>query len=225
MPTWTRLLQQTFGVIATGALSLGGVGTAGAVTYDFDKILAGGGGGPNVDPKRQQYIRRAGTHMCVDVRGSSTPPANRVMFTIWHNSPHPKSRIAGIAIDTGRHTNLFSNVTVLVHTPSVKPKITPRKGHAFLPGLSFEYWIDLADPGGLAPGNTIVLAATLGSGKTLADVVSALNEGVNPATAATGLRIGVMAIYLLGGPPPGVATISDDGGWVVNGVSARCGAR
>ena len=94
-----------------------------------------------------------------------------------------------------------------------------------LHGISADYWIALPYPDGITPGKTVVVSATLGSGKTFASVIGALAEGFNPATAANGLRIGVIASHILGGPPPGVATINDDGGFLLTGPSARCRAR
>ena len=77
-------------------------------------------------------------------------------------------------------------------------------------------------PDGLSPGRLISISATLGAGKTITDVFNALNEGLNPTTGANGLRVGVVVLYLLGGPPPGVATVQDDGGFVMSGPSPAC---
>jgi hypothetical protein len=97
--------------------------------------------------------------------------------------------------------------------------------HAFLPRFTPDFAVGFGMEGPLRPGNTIVVAATLASGKTFGDVVSAINEGLNPATATNGLRIGVIVLNLLGGPPPGVATIQDDGGFLIAATSSRCRGR
>jgi hypothetical protein len=223
MLTLNHFLPGIGRALAVTVMLFSSSGIASAVTYDFDRIVTGGA--KRANPQEQEFIRRAGSYICVDVRESTTPPANRVLFIVWSNVPQLKSRITAIAIDTGRHADLFTGVSILVRSPGLNPQIIPSKGHAFLRTLSPDYYVSFPYPEGLAPGNSIVLAATLGSGKTFANVLSAMNEGLNPATASTGLRLGVVATKLLGGPPPGVATISDDGGWVTNGVSSRCQRR
>lgn len=109
--------------------------------------------------------------------------------------------------------------------------MVPPQPHAFLPRFTPDYFIgvphsriDRPSSTGFKPGSFVVVSASLSGGKTFADVISALNEGLNPATAATGLRVGVIANYLNGGPPPGVATIMDDGGFMMTGAqSSLCG--
>lgn len=197
--------------------SLGVALAAHAQTYELNRFLSGGGGGS--DPKKQAIATRMGAYICV---GVSPDPSGGARFTLWSSIPERNSRIRNIAIDTGRHSGLFTNLTIKLASPSVKAKMGAAMPHAFLPRFSPKYWIDIPAPSGIAPGNMIVLSATLGAGKSFADVVNALNEGINPATASTGLRIGVVANYLLGGPPPGVGTIQDDGGFVTSGIAKSC---
>ena len=97
--------------------------------------------------------------------------------------------------------------------------------HPFLPRFTPDYAVSFEMEGRLPPGKSIVVAATLASGKTFGDVISAINEGLNPATAASSLRIGVIVLNLLGGPPPGFATIYDDGGFLLTTASSRCRGR
>ena len=228
-------MQQTFSstirrAIVVGTLALASAGHADAVTFDFNQFLSGGGGGP-IQSKEGQTARGAGAHVCVDVTEARETSGNRVIFYIWSAIPQPKSRLTTIAFDTGRHTDLFRDVSVVVQPRGVKAQVTPGQSHAFLRSLTPDFTIRFSRlerpaPGqlaaGLAPGNSIMLAATLGPGKTFANVISALTEGLNPATASSGLRLGVIVAYLLGGPPPGVGSIHDDGGFVIQSGSRWC---
>ena len=220
MPISTTIFSIIRNATATGTFFLVAVGIASAEVYDFNRFVRGGGGG--LDPAKQRIVTGAGAFICVDIRGSRVPPASRVLFTFWSQMPDPKSRVAHIVFDTGRHTDLFGNVSILVQSPGLRAKVAPPKSHAMLHGLAPDYWIALPYPDGITPRKSVVVAATLASGKTFANVISALNEGLNPATATTGLRVGVIASHILGGPPPGVATIYDDGGFILTGISSRC---
>jgi hypothetical protein len=127
----------------------------------------------------------------------------------------------------GRHDGLLRDVTVTLASPGVKARVVPPQAHAFLPRFSPEFWIDVLprannNPEGWGPGRMVVASATLGIGKSMTDVVNALHEGLSPPTAASGFRIGVIVLNLLGGPPPGVATIMDDGGFMVTKTSVAC---
>lgn len=217
-----------FGRLRIPVVALLGLSLAGpvqAASYSFSNFLSGGGRG----------AESAGALICVDVGSSPGSPASRVTFRIRSIIPQLKSRVTAIAFDTGRHTGLLSGVSVLVPPRSAKAQVVPARPHAFLRSLTPDYFIHLSIPGrhvpgtpsagGLGPGDSIVVAATLGPGKTFANVISALNEGINPATASDGLRVGVIALYLLGGPPPGVATINDDGGFAISAASSQCRSR
>jgi hypothetical protein len=209
--------------VAAVAVAMSVAGGARAEVYDFARFLSGGGGG--VDPQKQRIARQAGTYMCLDIRESRVPPANRIILTLWSQVPQPKSRIKTFVVDTGRHTGLFAGMSLMVQSPGLNGKVAPGKAHAFLPGISPDYSVIWPQSEGITPGKTAVVAMTLANGRTFSDVLQALNEGFNPATAANGLRIAVTATHLLGGPPPGVGTISDDGGFLLTSVSSRCRAR
>lgn len=230
MSTSTTLLSRTRGVLGTVVLFLSVAGYAHAQVYDFSTFLSGGGGG--LDPAKQRTARGAGAYICVSISQGRTPTGSSAQFMIRSLIPQPKSRIGAIVFDTGRHSDLFSNVSVLTQSSNVgKPKIISPQPHPFLPRFTPDYWIEVPHSSidrpsstGFKPGSFVVVSASLASGKTLADVISALDEGLNPATAATGLRVGVIAIYLNGGPPRGVATINDDGGFVMTGANTSvCG--
>jgi len=230
-------MQQTLSstvrrALAVVALSLVSVEPTGAVTIDFNKFLSGGGGGTN--PEKQRIAQGMGAHICVDVTEARGSSGTSVNFFIWSAIPQPKSRITTIAFDTGRHGDLFRGVSVLVQPRGVKAQVVPAQSHPFLRSLSPDYAVGFARPerpapgqlaAGLGPGDSMILSATLGPSKTFANVISALNEGLNPTTAASGLRLGVIVLYLLGGPPPGVNTIMDDGGFVIQSASPRCRRR
>jgi hypothetical protein len=219
----TTVLSFARSAFVAGVIACCAAGTAQAVGYDFNKFLRGGGGGS--DPAKRRVATSMGAYVCVDVSENRDPSAKGVLFTFWSAIPQRNSRIRNIAFDAGRHSGLFANMSVLLQPPGSKAKTSAPQSHAFLPTLTPDYWVDIPFPGGIAPGETIIVSATLGPGKTYADVSSALNEGLNPSTATRGLRIAVIVNYLLGGPPPGVATIQDDGGFVINAASARCRGR
>lgn len=200
------------------ALSL--VGVAHAQVYEFNKFLSGGGGGG--DPEKRRYVTSLGIYLCMAVAPAAAPTGAGVQFTIWSLMPHPNSRIRNIAFDTGRHRGLIQGISITGQSPAVKAKIGAPQPHAFLPRMTPDFWIDIPHPSGIGPGNFVFVTAALGPGKTSADAIAALNEGVNPATAENGLRVGMIVNSMLGGPPPGVATINDDGGFVTTGRATRC---
>lgn len=197
-------------------------GAAQAQVYDFNRMLGGGGGGSAAG---KQFVASAGAYICLGV--SPGADANSVRFMVWSKIPQPASRIGVIVFDMGRHNSLFRSVAFVMGSPTVKGNVGPGRPHPFLVGMTPEFWVDVPNqghhkPDGLAPGRMIALSASLGSGMTYANVINALQEGLNPQTAANGLRVGVIVYYTLGGPPPGVPTISDDAGFVTAGPSATC---
>lgn len=205
------------------ALTLGFAAAANAQAYSFDRFLSGGGGGQ--DPQKKQLAVGMGSHICVNV-GLGTQ-ANTVRFIIVSKIPQPRARINTVAFDVGRHAGLFSSIAVTMVSPGVKGNVVPPQVHPFLRGMTPEFWVDVPQkghmkPDGLSSGRLIAISATLGAGKTITDVLNALNEGLNPTTGANGLRVGVIVLYLLGGPPPGVATIQDDGGFVTAASTPAC---
>lgn len=204
-------------------LTLGFAAAANAQAYSFDRFLSGGGGGQ--DPQKKQLAVGMGSHICVSV-GPGTQ-ANTVRFIIVSKIPQPRARINTVAFDVGRHAGLFSSIAVTMASPGVKGNVVPPQAHPFLRGMTPEFWVDVPQkghmkPDGLSSGRLIAISATLGAGKTITDVLNALNEGLNPTTGANGLRVGVIVLYLLGGPPPGVATIQDDGGFVTAASTPAC---
>lgn len=224
MPVLNRLLSIVVRAAAGVVLGLALAAGAHAQALDFNRFISGGGGG--TDPRKQRIVTSAGVYMCLGVNAIKGSPTDSVRFTLWSLIPEQRSRISAVAIDTGRFTGLFSGVAVTMVSPGVKAALIPPQPHPFLAGINPAFWVALTGNGdGLAPGNMLVLNATLAPGRTLADVTAAISEGLNPATAEKGLRVGVLVLYLLGGPPPGVATINDDGGFVTTGMSATCGSR
>ena len=230
MSTSTTLLSRTRGVLGTVVFFLSVAGYAHAQVYDFSTFLSGGGGG--LDPAKQRTARGAGAYICVDISERRTPTGSSAQFMIRSLIPQPKSRIGAIVFDTGRHSDLFSNVSVLMQSSNVgKPKMVPPQPHPFLPGFTPDYFIgvphssiDRPSSTGFKPGSFVVVSASLASGKTFADVIGALNEGFNPATATTGLRVGVIALYLNGGPPQVSRPSMDDGGFAMTGANTSvCG--
>ena len=218
-----KLVASIRQILWAGLLALGLAGSAGAQVYAFNAFLSGGGGGQ--DPLKKKMATQQGAFMCLMVGPGSG--ANAVRFTVVSKIPQPRSRVTTVAFDLGRHTGLFQSVAVAFASPGAKGQVAPAQQHPFLRGLSPEFAVHIPQqghmkPDGLSPGRMIAITATLGPGKTLFDVQSALNEGLSPTSGASGLRVGVIVLYLLGGPPPGVATIQDDGGFVTTAPTPAC---
>lgn len=218
-----KLLPSIRQVLGALLLTLGLAGVAEAQVFSFNTFLSGGGGGG--DPQKQKVARQQGAFICLTV--GPAPEANTVRFTVFSKTPQPRSRITSVAFDLGRHAGLFQSVAVAFASPGAKGQVVSAQQHPFLRGLSPEFAVHIPQqghmkPDGLSPGRMIAITATLGPGKSLGDVLNALNEGLNPTTGASGLRVGVIVLYLLGGPPPGVATIYDDGGFGMTAPSPAC---
>ncbi len=232
MPKTKTALSILAGVLVGAALALTAAGTARAESYAFNRFLSGGGGG--TDPAKQRIAQQMGAYICMSVSPSGGASGATVNFMLWSSIPQLKSRLTGVVLDTGQHLDLFSKVTVLTQPHGLKATAVRPQAHAFLPGLTPDFGVGFSHPGGptagslaagLAPGQSVMISASLGSGKSFADVIRAMNEGINPATSATGLRVGVIVLYLLGGPPKGVGSIQDDGGFVVTASSPVCQRR
>lgn len=213
-------IRQVLGALL---LTLGLAGVADARVFSFNTFLSGGGGGG--DPQKQKVARQQGAFICMSV--GPAPEANTVRFTVFSKTPQPRSRITSVAFDLGRHAGLFQSVAVAFASPGAKGQVVSAQQHPFLQGMSPEFTVHIPHqghmkPDGLSPGRMIAITARLGAGKTLGDVLNALNEGLNPTTGRSGLRVGVIVLYLLGGPPPGVATIYDDGGFGMTAASPAC---
>lgn len=218
-----KLVSSVRQVLCAGLLALGLSGTAEAQVFSFNAFLSGGGGG--VDPQKKRVAQQQGAFICMTV--GPAPEPNTVRFTVFSKTPQPRSRITTVVFDLGRHAGLFQGVAVAFASPGAKGQVVPAQQHPFLRGLSPEFAVSIPQqghmkPDGLSPGRMIAITARLGPGKTLGDVLNALNEGLNPTTGASGLRVGVIVLYLLGGPPPGVATIYDDGGFGMTAASPAC---
>lgn len=213
-------LLLTCRALATAALAVGVVGSASAEGYDLKKIMPSGGGGGGTDPAKRRIVESRGASICLDVSGG---PNNQVWFTLWQDIPEPNARLASINFDTGKHADLFTGVKVVSQSLGLKSTTARVSNVRYRVELPYQYYGGGRRPtGGLAPGNFIVMSVDLGPGMTFASVIGALNEGLNPATGASGLHFWVTGHYFLGGPPPGVATISDDASFTISGASSRC---
>lgn len=223
MPILKSVPSCVWQVLGGMILALGLTAPGHSQTYDFNRFLSGGGGGQ--DPQKRQVAQSMGSYICVSV-GPGTQ-ANTVRFTIVSKIPQPRARINTVAFDLGRHAGLLSGISVTMGSPGVKGMVVPAQQHPFLRGMSPEFMVNVPQSGhmksdGLSPGRLITISAALMPGRSIGDVLNALNEGLNPTTGSNGLRVGVIVLYLLGGPPPGVATIQDDGGFVTAGPSSAC---
>lgn len=217
-----RPLRTARGIGAALVLCSGLIGSAVAQIYDFNRMVSGGGGGGGTDPEKRRIVAARGQYICLDVRQRSS---SEIVFTIWSMIPEPNASLQRINLDTGaRQPNLISNLTVTFKSAGMNPKVsvTGGSGNRFEVFLPYEYSKRIQNSGGLKQGNVIVLSATLGAGKTFVDVVNALHEGLNPNAGNQGLRIWVSGHSFLGGPPPGVPTISDDATFELRGPAPQC---
>jgi hypothetical protein len=166
-----------------------------------------------------------GAYICLSVVPGAAP--NTVGFLVSSRIPQPNSRVTNVSFDLGRHAGLFSSVAVTFASPGAKSQVVPAGQHPFFRGLTPDFAVSIPQhghirPEGLSPGRMIAIAATLGPGKSIADVLNALNEGLSPATAANGLRVAVVVLYLLGGPRQDGSSRQDDGGFVMTAPSPAC---
>lgn len=220
MPFAPTVRCMLLGALAVLTMAAWPLGEARAQGYDFSRFLSGGGGGQ--DPKNKKIVTSMGAHICMGI--SPGPEPGSVRFALWSRIPQANSRIGAVAFDLGRHQGLLRNVAFALASPGVTATVAPGQTHAFLPGLTPEFWVQVPNSGhhrpeGLGPGRMLVLTAGLGAGKSIRDVLTALHEGF---TQSSGLRIGVIVYYMLGGPPPGVGTIQDDGGFLLTRPSPAC---
>lgn len=202
--------------LTAGALAIAFSASAqAAVVYDFKHT---GGAGSD----------ESGSKLFVEVTDNLMTTANDVLFKFTSQLPiynlEKLPSISRLYFDTGSYTSLFTGSMSITGTPGIVNLIptTPlyhpffQSASPFTPdyqfGLSTTYPLD--NPiNGINPGEYAVVSATLGTGKTFADVISAMNVGLNSnlATAATGLRIGEFAFFLNG-------TGLDDGAFVTKSV-------
>jgi hypothetical protein len=194
--------------LAIGVMVMGTSAPAQAIVYDF---AFSSGATPTI-------AQVTNYHLFVDITEDMTTAANDVQFKFTNeipvlNSALPPS-IAVVYFDTGTYSSLFTGMSVVdlsdlpkETSPGVYFVPRPLKSSPFLPanftpdyqfGLSgFPYDNPIY---GINPGEYAVVSSTLGVGKTFADVIAAMNVGIdaNAVTAATGLRIGSFTYYNFG---------------------------
>jgi len=197
---------------ATAAVMIAGI--AKADTYDLSMMTGGA----------QSSLSWAGKHLLLEVTQGPTTPINTVLFKFTNQIPIPAgdtlpSSIARIWIDTGAHGDLITGVSIAQASSGVsmvpgssythpffkwhKPVVTPEYNFTVVPE---------SNAAGIGPGESLVLAAALASGKTLSDVLDAVDEGIVPATASQGLRVNVVVWHILGSLP------YDDAGFITNAL-------
>lgn len=217
------MLKKLPHLAAIACLALSSAEPASAQVYDFGRFLSGGGGGQ--DPQKRQVAQSMGAYICVGIAQGAD--ASTVRFMVWSRIPQRNARIGSVVFDLGRHQGLIRSIALGPASPGVKPHIAQPENHPFLRGMTPEFWVGIPQaghlkPDGFAPGRALTINATLGPGRTINDLIEALHEGLNPKTGESGLRLGVTVLYLLGGPPTGVGTINDDGGFVTAGPGTNC---
>jgi hypothetical protein len=207
--------------LAIGAVALGAAAPAQAIVYDFK--MTGGG---------SSSLAWASSHLFVEMTENSSTAANDVLFKFTNeipqlNAAQPPS-VNYLYFDTGTYTSLFSGMSVLETSGLVN--LVPRSptSHPYLPanftpdykfGLSSTYPLDNSKYG-INNGEYAVLSTTLNNGMTFANVIDAMNVGINAnaATAASGLRIGVFTIFLGTQGNEALGTQHGDAAHVTNSV-------
>jgi hypothetical protein len=205
---------------AIGVMAMGVSVPAQAIVYDF--VMTGGA---------QPPLSFASEYFNVEVSENTSTAANDVLFKLTNHLPAPtpeynKSTLWRTWFDFGSHTDLFLNDTIsfdaaLSSNANFVSK-TPTDAHPFLQGTmpSPEYKFEASGTCpdldcGVNNGDWAVYTATLDTGKSFTDVVSAVNQGI---TSTSGLRVGIFTFYRLGGPSPGVASVHDDAAHIIRGV-------
>lgn len=185
--------------LAIGAMAMGVSAPAQAIVYDFK--FSGGG---------SSDLAWASSYLFVEVTENSATAANDVLFKFTHeipqlNASQPPS-VSRLYFDTGTYTSLFSGMSVFETSGLVNLVSTSPSSHPYLPanftpdnqfGLSSTYPLDNSTYG-INMGEYAVLSTTLNSGMTFANVIEAMDVGINAnaSTAASGLRVGVFTFFL-----------------------------
>jgi hypothetical protein len=164
-----------------------------AVVYDFDYQVWGN--------SSIALVHAAGRQLFVDVTEDATSAANDVLFTFTNAIPYAESRIVNLYFDMGAHTDLFATMAIQEQSAGVSLSMPGNRpnmdiGPAFDNAFTEDYTAgrissNVSSINGINPGEHLVLKATLGTGKSFADVIAAMNTGIddNQVTARTGLRI------------------------------------
>ena len=200
--------------LSIGTLALAASAPAQAIVYSF--TMSGGA---------SSGIAAVSSHLFVEVTENSTTPANDVSFKFTNEipvlNPDLPPSIARLYFDTGSYASLFTGMSITDTSGQVNLVSKTPAPHPFLPtnftpdyqfGLSSVYPLDNPKYG-INWGESATLTATLGAGKSFADVIGAMNQGISAATASTGLRIGVFTYFNLG-------TMRDDAAHVTSTIVA-----
>jgi len=200
--------------LAIGLMVLSVSASAQSVVYDF-KLS----GGAMKDP-----ITTAGSYMFVDVEENLSSP-NDVLFTFTFSSSfsQPVAGLGKFSFDVGGYTDLFSSISVYDESPGVDMTSVTAVGHPYYSTLTPDYAFSflngvLYDSRMVNPGEYLTVLSTLGAGKTYGDVIDAMNLGINPETATSGLRIGILGYNFLGIRPDPNVTLGDDAGFITYSV-------
>lgn len=195
--------------------------------FNFSRMV-GIGGGARANPA----IKNSGGYVFVQVSEDPTAPDQRVLFKIMSQLPQPFSQVARIGIDIGHHADLFSSIKEgngYLDKYWVVKRISGFS-HAYWPNFNPEFTATFEakdakpyDPRSLSPGMFVTYVATLRQGKTIEDVVKAMNEGLRYDGGTSGLRFGVIMHHLLGKRPDERTTIQDDGGFLTGSLVQSTG--
>lgn len=179
--------------------------------YDFSMFTGGA----------RSTLGFVGKELFVEVSEDLSTTENDVLLKFTIATAEPLTHIPYVYFDTGTHTDLIADMFIKELSSGVAWfKLTPNT-HPFL-AKNFTTDIKFGQGGypwnqkiyGVNPGEYAILTAVLGDGKTYADLINALNEGIAAGTQATGLRIQAFVYDTLG------TTLYDDAAFVTNSLVA-----
>jgi hypothetical protein len=198
-------------------LALWFCGSAQAATYTFKVSSAA---------QNLPAITTAGSYIFVDVL-QDPQSANTVFFRFTSRIPQTVSGIGRLVFDTGGDKGLIVSMSVRQQF-GAKMSPTAPATHPYTGNLtpSFAFVPEegpLYNPNRIHPGDMVTIAAVLGPGRSLTDILNALNQGISsdPVVAKRGLRIGVIVYHLLGKRPDPKKTIMDDAGFLTSRLVAQ----
>jgi hypothetical protein len=193
-------------LIIAGVLAIAISAPAHATVYNFDHQVSGN---PN-----NVFVSAARTQVFVEITENTATAANDVLFKFTNMIPDPDAKIVNIWFDAGNFTDLLSSMSiwdqsggVLLTIPGDRP--TMDIGNTYGASFTVDYSVGRGSgypanksSNAINAGEYLVLNATLGLGKSLADVLHAMDVGrdADQSVAQTGLRIAELVHEIWGEP-------------------------
>jgi hypothetical protein len=194
------------------AVALASSSPAFAIVFDFDRQVWG--------TSSIQLNNYAGRQTFVEITENLSTPANDVLVKFTNKIPPENTVPAGEAVikwvyfDTGNYANLITGISIWEQSDGVQMTIPGSRPNMNL-GNSFDTYFTEDFSAGIGegypanmnvnainPGEYLVINVTLGTGKTMQDLIDALNVGRNADQniARTGVRISEIVHRIWGVP-------------------------